>query len=379
MKIGIITWFTGPNYGTNLQAIALQFYLRKQGYEVEIVNCEVESEYNKNRKTAIERIEYFPEKWAQRFARRVFFKKEKAIRDEKLAKSIQKNCVLTRRCENEQDLVEVFNSFDLLVCGSDQIWNPNWYHRFYYADYDGVTTRKISYAPSMGVTRIIDEVVPEIRRSVSKFDAVSVREENAVEMLAPYAKKRPVVVVDPTLLLNADDWAMLLPPTGKAPKDDYVLGFFIESNYKHFRATKKFADQKKMKYVFVPYSGVSYFQIGDRHADAGLEDLLELIRNARYIITDSFHITVFSIIHRKQFYSFMRYRENPNTCTNSRIQNLLHMAGLENRELAFGTREIKEEPDIEYASHVKMLKQEIDKSKVFLHESVSGDYKDDLS
>lgn len=73
MKIGIITWFTGPNYGTNLQAIALQYYLRKQRYAVELVNCEVESAYNKNRRTLIEKIEFFPEKWAEKFARRVFF------------------------------------------------------------------------------------------------------------------------------------------------------------------------------------------------------------------------------------------------------------------------------------------------------------------
>lgn len=56
MRIGIITWFTGPNYGTNLQAIALQYYLRKQGYEVELINCEVESEYSKNRRTFIEKM-----------------------------------------------------------------------------------------------------------------------------------------------------------------------------------------------------------------------------------------------------------------------------------------------------------------------------------
>ena len=73
MRIGIITWFAGSNYGTNLQAIALQYYLRKQGYEVELVNCEVQSEYNKNRRNFIERIEFFPEKWAEKFARRVFF------------------------------------------------------------------------------------------------------------------------------------------------------------------------------------------------------------------------------------------------------------------------------------------------------------------
>ena len=133
-----------------------------------------------------------------------------------------------------------------------------------------------------------------------------------------------------------------------------------------------------MKYVFVPYSGLSYYQIGDRCADAGLEDLLELIRNARYVITDSFHITVFSIIHRKQFYSFMRYRENPVTSTNSRIRNLLHTAGLENRGLEFGTRKIKELPDIDYAPHMKMLQREIEKSKEFLQKSIRGEYRGEV-
>ena len=150
-----------------------------------------------------------------------------------------KKCwILTRRCEAEKDLVEVFNSFDLLISGSDQIWNPNWYHRFYYADYEGVTTRRISYAPSMGVTKILDEVEPEIKRSVSKFDAISVREENAVSLLEPYSKYKPVVAVDPTLLLDSNDWASILPPTGAAPKSDYVLGFFIEGNFDHLERNK---------------------------------------------------------------------------------------------------------------------------------------------
>ena len=228
------------------------------------------------------------------------------------------------------------------------------------------------------MTKILDEVEPEIKRSVSKFDAISVREENAVSLLEPYSKYKPVVAVDPTLLLDSNDWASILPPTGAAPKSDYVLGFFIEGNFDHLHATKKFAKQKKMKYVFVPYSGLSYYQIGDRCADAGLEDLLELIRNARYVITDSFHITVFSIIHRKQFYSFMRYRENPVTSTNSRIRNLLHTAGLENRGLEFGTRKIKELPDIDYAPHMKMLQQEIEKSKEFLQKSIRGEYRGEV-
>ena len=378
MRIGIITWFTGPNYGTNLQAVALQYYLRKQGYEVELVNCEVESKYAKNRRTFWERVAFQPEKYAEKFARRVFFKDKIAIRNKKLANAIQKNCVLTKRCENEKDLIEIFNSFDLLISGSDQIWNPNWYHRFYFADYDGVTTRRISYAPSMGVTTIEPEVEPEIRRSVSKYDVVSVREDKAVPLLEPYSKNKPVVVVDPTLLLDSNDWESIFPSTGKSSKEDYVLGVFLGGKISHLHAARRFAAEKHMKYVYVPYSGMSYYQLGERHADAGLEDLLELFRNAKYVITDSFHMTVFSIIHRKQFYTFARFKENPITSTNSRIRNLLRMAGLQNRELKYGTKRIKELPDIDYAFHLEMLQQEIDKSKRFLQSSVRGEYKGEL-
>lgn len=378
MRIGIITWFTGPNYGTNLQAIALQYYLRKQGHEVEIVNCEVESKYAKNRRTFFERVAFQPEKYAEKFARRVFFKNEIASRDKKLANAIQKNCVLTKRCENEKDLIEIFNSFNLLISGSDQIWNPNWYHRFYYADYDGVTTRRISYAPSMGVMTIEPEVKPEIRRSVSKYDVVSVREDKAVSLLEPYSKNKPVVVVDPTLLLDSDDWASIFPSIGKTAKEDYVLGIFLEGTIRHMHAARRFATEKHMKYVYVPYSGISYYQPGERYADAGLEDLLELFRNAKYVVTDSFHMTVFSIIHRKQFYTFARFKENLITSTNSRIRNLLRMSGLQDHELKYGTKKINELPDIEYGPHLVMIQQEIDKSKKFLKESVQGEYKGEL-
>lgn len=378
MRIGIITWFTGPNYGTNLQAIALQYYLRKQGHEVELVNCEVESEHVKDRRSFIEKIGCQPEKYTGKLVRHILFKNEIAARNKKMASAIQKNCILTKRCENEKDLVEIFNSFDLLISGSDQIWNPNWYHRFYFADYDGVSTRKISYAPSMGVTMIEADIEPEIRRSISKYDAVSVREDKAIPLLEPYTKYKPVVVVDPTMLLDANDWNSIFPSKENVSKEDYILGIFLDGTLNHLHAAKAFARKKKMKYVYVPYSGLTYFQMGERHADAGLEDLLELIRNAKYVITDSFHISVFSIIHRKQFYTFARFKENPLTCTNARVRNLLRMSGLQNREIMYGTRNIVELPDIDYGSHVEMLQWEIEKSKKFLEKSIRGEYKGEL-
>ena len=74
----------------------------------------------------------------------------------------------------------------------------------------------------------------------------------------------------------------------------------------------------------------------------------------------------------------MRYRENPVTSTNSRIRNLLHMAGLENRELKFGTKKIAELPDIDYAPHMETLQKEIEKSKEFLRKSIRGEYRGEL-
>lgn len=92
---------------------------------------------------------------------------------------IQRNCVFTEKITSEQNYIDVCNKCDILICGSDQIWNPNWYHRFYYADYDQIQSRIISYAPSMGVNAIREEQADEIKRSLSRLSAVSVREKRS--------------------------------------------------------------------------------------------------------------------------------------------------------------------------------------------------------
>ena len=122
------------------------------------------------------------------------YKKDILIRDKKLFDSVRKNCILTSRIENTKELILACNSFDLLICGSDQIWNPNWYNRFYFVDYDGVITRRISYAPSMGVNKIPSSIIPSIKRGINKFDYISVREKRAAELLASYTNKKIDVV-----------------------------------------------------------------------------------------------------------------------------------------------------------------------------------------
>nr|WP_300832698.1 polysaccharide pyruvyl transferase family protein [uncultured Acetatifactor sp.] len=373
MKIGIITWFTGPNLGTSLQAIALQRYLRNAGYEVEVINYEVVSAKRKSIRLLWQKVLSQPQKYAMTYAQ---WKYGHMItrRNRKIADAVTKNCILTDRVHDEAELIKVCNSFDILVCGSDQIWNPNWYHRFYFADYDEIQTRKISYAPSLGVNAIPDELKAEIERSIKKFDAVSVREEKGAEMLEPYVGSRPVVVVDPTFLLTTADWGNLFP--GKYKKiytGGYVLSMFLTDKKEHWAAANSFARKKGLRHVVIPYSGFSYLQKGEICADSGPEEFLELIRGACYVLTDSFHVTVFSIIYRKQFYTFRRFRENRFISQNTRISNLLKMADMEGRLVPYGSNSIFEYSDIEYGQHEEKIRVEIQKSKDFLKKAIEGE------
>lgn len=369
MKIGIITWFTGPNYGTNLQAIALQYYLRKKGHEVKIINYEVPPlQSEKEKKSILKKIAYQPQKYAIKYALNKYAK-DIVSRNEKLTIAIQKYCVLTSKITSVIQLIDTCNTFDLLVCGSDQIWNPNWYDRFYFADYDDIKTSRISYAPSMGVNNIPDDIIPEIKRSVSKFDMISVREERAAHLLEPFTKSKPTVVIDPTLLLSEIEWNDLLGKR-ETGKDKYVLAFFLNDEKAHLKATRNFAKKHSYKLIFVPYKGMTYLQRADIRADVGLEDLINLIRNAEYIITDSFHITVFSIIYRKQFFTFQRFKEDAFTSQNVRVTNLLKLANLTERMVPYQSPIIKELNDISYENHSSELKNEINNSKDFLQRAV---------
>lgn len=369
MKIGIITWFTGPNYGTNLQAIALQYYLKHQGHEVKIINYEVPpKQIKKEKKNLLRKILYQPRKYIIKIGM-VKYKKKIAERDNKIRNSILSKCILTPEVTTIDGLIKTCNEFDILICGSDQIWNPNWYDNFYYANYNGIQVKRISYAPSLGVNSIPNNIALEIKHALNKFEAVSVREEKGAELLTPYLKKRPIVVVDPTMLLSDKDWLNIFP-TRCEENGEYIFSFFLDDDKKHIEATKKFSKMLRCKLVLVPYKGITYLQNVDVRADTGLEEMINLIRGAKYVITDSFHITVFSIIFKKQFYTFQRFKEDELTSQNVRVTNLLKIVDLSERLVPYHSKKIELLKDINYKDHVENLNIEIEKSKLFLYNSL---------
>ena len=111
-------------------------------------------------------------------------------------------------------------------------------------------------------------------------------------------------------------------------------------------------------------------QNADIRADAGLDDLLDLIRNAEFVITDSFHTTIFSIIFRKQFFVFQRFKDDNFTSQNMRIYSLLEMANLQDRLISYQSSIIDVVPAINYSDLIQKLNKKKKKSKGFLNKSI---------
>lgn len=364
MKIGIITWFDGANYGTNLQAIALQKYLRNTGYEVKIIDFIPPKVKDVSKRTFWEKVAYQPQKYANLYSEHKY-KKQIEDKTQKLKRTIKNNCIFTDLVTDESSYIDTCNQFDILIFGSDQIWNPNWYHRFYYGDYPEIKVKKIAYAPSLGVSEIEKGKVEKIRRSLKGFSTVSVREEQGANMIEFITGVRPQQVVDPTFLLGVDEWSKFIP-NENSEHNEYVISMFLTDNRHHWKAATRFAKKYHLKHIIIPYTGFSYMQHADIRADVGIEELLSLIKNAKYVLTDSFHISVFSIIFNREFYTFMRFKEDGFISQNSRVTNLLHMVDLENRLISYGTNRIERMKCIEYESINIKLQKEIENSKAFL-------------
>ena len=364
-KVCVVTWHQGPNYGTVLQALALQHFLNNRGYDSYLMNYNVPTPIKKkknfNLKNKVSRliIKLFRVIYKNRIA-----KKEKEFKD-----IIINNCKMTKFVHNDQEYIETCNSFDTVIYGSDQIWNPNWYHPYYYGNYDSISTRLISYASSFGVYDILDENQEIISKAINRFDNISVREKNGKDIIKKLIHKDCKMVVDPTLLIDKMSWSKFCI-NDKTPKCEYILCYMLSDNNNHWSAIKKFAKSTKLPIYIIPYEGFSYFQSKNIVIGANVGNFLDLIRNAKYIITDSFHGSIFSIIFEKNFILFERHNSNNYNSQNSRLYNLLEIVGLDNRIIKHNSKKIDNCSNIDYTKVNSNLDELIKNSREYIIDSI---------
>lgn len=193
------------------------------------------------------------------------------------------------------------------------------------------------------------------------------REEAGCKIVENLLNKKAKIVVDPTMLLNSKQWETLEEKPSKN-LNNYILCYMLSDNPHHWRAIRKFAKKNRKQLVVIPHDGYSYIQSKYTIRNCSVGNFLYLIKNADYIVTDSFHGTVFSIIYDKNFCVFERHNPKDSNAQNSRIYNLLRIAKAEECLITYNSNRInKISTNLNYYDNLKDL---ICESKEYLKESI---------
>ncbi len=284
MKVGIVTVYNTPNCGSFLQAYALQKVLQQKGHEVYFIKNVMSQK----------------RRWYYRFPQTV---KYILKGDFVTAQDLTQPYSIFRPLQQNFSITSKKNDLDLIICGSDTIWNiadgyflKHW-KRFFG---QGVKTKKISYAASAGSTALDTfEKNPEIKACLSEFTGLGVRDIPTGEIVSALLPDRDdiVQVLDPTMLLNCEDYEEI---SANCPERDFILVYYFgELPEALIQKIQTFAKEKNKK--IIAFGNRSW---ADLELPYDPRFMLSYYKNADFIITNTFHGNIFSILFHKQFVSF---------------------------------------------------------------------------
>lgn len=351
MKTATVTWITYNNYGTLLQAYALQKQMELLGHENVILNDEqiLKAFAQAKRKSAspAQHAPEMPRESALARIRRIL--ENPGVLARRLMAHVnpeayafpyegsQTACLDFKRSAlnirddiSPEDLAGLNGDFDAFVAGSDQVWSvfDSIFNPYYYLDF--AVGKKIAYAPCLGTDRIPADTAVKIRELLLDYAAVSARENVSARQLSEITGRDVAWVCDPTLLHDASFWREFTADV-PAPKRKYLLCYFLESKPWYFERAKKLAKQLGLKIKLIPSR---WEHLNSEHVitDAvGPREFVALFRHAAYVLTDSYHGSIFSLLFEKNFQYLLRFNPDDPASQNIRIQSLFGRLGLEDR------------------------------------------------
>lgn len=356
-KIAIVSCYFKHNYGSMLQALATQMVLDKLGYENETIDIT-----NINKELKISKLMYFIK---ASLTSRIFFtkfgmvkniikkkisnneySKNSDIRSKKFDEFSKKNFRMSERYSSKKELNEkCYDNYFAVLVGSDQLWLPaNIAADYYTLSFVPENVNSIAYSTSFGQANLPKDSSEKARKFLKRIKHLSVREESGKKLVKNLIGRDVPVVCDPTLLFTGEEW-LAIQKTEPIIKEKYILCYFLGKNPLHREFAKKLS--KKTDCIIVALTHLDEFVASDEdYADltpynVDPSDFLNLVKNASYVCTDSFHCTIFSTLYKKTFFTFKRYKSTSKFSTNNRLDNLLGILGLEERFLE-GTENIEE-------------------------------------
>lgn len=337
-KVAILTWCdnNGPtNYGQILQCYAMQYLVRKKGYEPVVVQYRKKDKrdllkHNFSNRTILGR--FLNHKYENYYNLKVI-EGEKTVRVKRFKEFIKKYIPLSPPCYTKNMVEEITKDCEILICGSDQIWNPIWFDPIWFLDFGTEKQRRIAYAPS-GIFHETPEFIEYYKKMVpfiEKMDQVSIREQVGANILKKYVKKEIKVKKDPTLCLDNIQWDQVAAK--RLIEEDYVLCYIMGSISPHLlilRALKEKYQVENVIYIPTNMRKEKGYVEFVKYEEGGPAEFLSLVKYAKAVCTDSFHGTVMAIQYRIPFYNVYRAHKGTEAFGGrERIENLMEVLGLE--------------------------------------------------
>lgn len=342
MKIGIITILNVNNYGAELQAFALHHKLHQLGFENEIINYLYYKNPAYKKELAskpIIKIHYkntIKDKvlgWIDKYSA-LRYPAIAKVRKQRFTNFHKEHTKLSKTYHSYSELYNSHLEYDIFIVGSDQVWNPNNGTNLapYFLTFAPLQSKKIAYASSFGVSAIPKPLYSQYKVWLENLHSIGTRESDGVKIIKEISGRTAQHVVDPTLLLSKNDWEKLVIPYQS--KDPYILLFVFKRS--DFVMKLAHQIQKKTGYKIIRICKNEMPIDTDKDIinirDFGPSEFLGLYANASFVITTSYHGTIFSLIFQKFFYVVTPASKN----NNSRQESLLEMLDLKDRLIREG-------------------------------------------
>ncbi|MGI6815835.1 polysaccharide pyruvyl transferase family protein [Bacteroides sp. KG123] len=367
-KVAILTLPIHSNFGFIMQLYALQKALAKLGYDASTIQLKEEPI------TLNQRISYFIKSFGVKYIlrrngdpfRHFPNKKEIELINSNTWDFINRYCKLTKYISSIKKLPEIVDDYDVFIVGSDQVWRKRYSLDIptYFFSFLPERKKRLAYAASFGISNndYGASLTSKCRELLSKFEGVGVRESDAVNLCKDFFSIEAQQVLDPTMLLGKEDYEKLIEPekVSGVPKEKYLLAYILDQTSEKEIIAEKLALKKGLKLYYIKPN--DFGRVGAKKIDGcvypHISTWLYAFNNADYIVTDSFHGSVFSILFGKEFTVFRNENRG-----NSRLISL--MEKLDIKRFCYSESQIETEPLL-YSKVKEILEREREESFVFL-------------
>ncbi len=383
-KIGIAAVTYKDNFGSALQTYATQYTLEKLGYDARIF--EIKGIY---RGIMIKKLLYYAGRifdpveakylfanLSSRSRKQVSVSTDQFANDMKVRHQMYQDFNMRWNkmlpiVKGWKGLRKQASEMDAVVVGSDQLWRPsNIVGCYYTLEFVPDEVKKIAFSTSFGVPELPARLHKHAKKFLSRIEHISVREDSGAEIVKIESGRDATVVCDPTMMLTAEEW-MHIQDEKPFAQGKYILMYLMGDNPGQRDFVKALSKQTGCRIIGLLHGAtyISYDEdvVDEKPYNVGPAEFINLIRNAEYVCTDSFHCCVFSILNSTKFFAFRRWPDGSKFSANDRLYTLLKFTGLERRMLDGGENVSKcAEDDIEFTEVLPRVEKRRKESMEFL-------------